>query len=81
MQSPAEDINLNHFVVRMEKHGIPQARHRVIVLGIREDLSGIKPQTLKISTPVKAKQVLAGLPRLHSGLSRGEDHRHAGASG
>lgn len=68
-----QKTNLDNFVVRMEKHGIPQARHRVIILGIREDLSDITPKTLKICSPVSTKQVVSGLPRLRSGLSKEED--------
>lgn len=67
--------DLSRFVVRMEQHGIPQARHRVIILGVREDLSGVLPGTLSLSAPVGAQQVLAGLPRLRSGLSNETDNR------
>ena len=28
------------FVIRSERHGIPQARHRIIIVGLREDLLG-----------------------------------------
>jgi len=61
------------FVVRSECHGIPQARHRVILLGVREDLRGASPNTLIVRDPVPAKAVLAGLPRLRSGLSKTAD--------
>lgn len=66
--------DLRRFVVRMEQHGVPQARHRIIILGVREDLSGITPGTLRLTAPVGVKRVLAGLPRLRSGLS-GEPDR------
>jgi DNA (cytosine-5)-methyltransferase 1 len=72
-----QDNDLSRFIVRMEKHKIPQARHRLIILGIREDLSDVEPRTLKISSPVQAKQVLSGLPRLRSGLSREQDSSNA----
>jgi DNA (cytosine-5)-methyltransferase 1 len=62
------------FVVPMEKHGVPQARHRLILLGIRNDLLGsARPGILPICAAVPAKAVLSGLPRLRSGLSKESD--------
>lgn len=61
------------FVVKAELHGIPQARHRVILVGIRDDLGDIWPNTLPERPPVPARQVLQGLPRLRSGLTETED--------
>ena len=67
-------------VVRAEEFGIPQARHRVILMGIRADVfdrCGLLPATLPTLTtsPVKAtvRDVLEGMPRLRSGLSRTTD--------
>ena len=34
-----DDAALQDFVVQSERHGVPQARHRVILLGVRDDLS------------------------------------------
>src|ERR1019366_9635795 len=36
------------FLVKAEKYGIPQARHRMLILGIREDIH-ITPETLQES--------------------------------
>lgn len=61
--------DLADFVVKTEDYGIPQSRHRVIILGVREDLRA-KPEPLSPARErVKAKSVLAGLPRVRSGLS------------
>jgi len=30
--------DMRRFIVQMEKHGIPQARHRLIILGVRSDM-------------------------------------------
>lgn len=58
------------FLIESERYGIPQMRHRVILLGIRDDLSQ-DPRTLTPArTPVSARDVLDGLPRLRAGLSR-----------
>ena len=65
---------LSDFVVRMENFGVPQARHRIIVLGIREDID-IVPDILEPNESlVPIKKVLYGLPRVRSGLSRQEDN-------
>src|SRR5205823_4654294 len=37
------DGELINYVVRAERYDVPQARHRVILLGIRDDLKGIIP--------------------------------------
>lgn len=67
-------------IVRAENFGIPQARHRVILLGIRADIlqrSGLQPETVPTlaTKPIKAtvRDVLEGMPRLRSGLSRTTD--------
>jgi len=65
------------FVLFAERYGIPQTRHRVILLGIRDDLGTIKPRLLTRAQPVPAEDVLAGLPRLRAGLSREEDSPQA----
>ena len=66
------DRNLSDFLVHMEHFGIPQARHRVIILGIRDDID-IRPKILKRKSVIAAEKVLSGLPKVRSGLSREED--------
>lgn len=61
------------FLIKTENYGVPQARHRVILLGVRADVKGV-PGTLNLgeeSTTVE--QVLADLPRLRSGFSKRKD--------
>ena len=66
------------FVIQCENYGIPQTRHRVILLGIRSDLNITHPDYLKRAAhPVSAGKVLSSLPRLRSGLSREEDSKEA----
>jgi DNA (cytosine-5)-methyltransferase 1 len=67
------DCELKDFVVRAERHGIPQARHRVILLGIRDDIDAGIPSALPLAQPVPAASALEGLPRLRSGISGTED--------
>jgi DNA (cytosine-5)-methyltransferase 1 len=66
------DFDATDFVIRMERHGVPQARHRVILLGVRRDL-GRAPKLLVERKPVSIRKVLGDLPPLRSGLSRGDD--------
>jgi len=62
------------FVVKCEDYGIPQSRHRVIILGIREDLALQEIPVLQAGDrSIPASKVLRGLPRLRSGLTHAED--------
>lgn len=60
------------FVIRAENYGIPQARHRVILLGVRNDIK-VVPDILRKNSPVSIASVLAGLPRIRSGISKEKD--------
>jgi DNA (cytosine-5)-methyltransferase 1 len=60
------------FIIRAEKFGIPQARHRLIILGIRSDIEG-QPELLEPADEVSVKAAIGDLPRLRSGLSKEND--------
>lgn len=64
------------FVVCAERYGIPQTRHRVIILGILAKKNA-KPRLLEEQPPVPIEEVLSDLPRLRSGLSREPDSDQA----
>ena len=68
-----EDYSSNptEFVVKTEQYGIPQARHRVIILGVRNDISA-RPTPLTLGQRVTSAEVLNDLPRVRSGLSSGD---------
>lgn len=72
-----EEASTPDFIVRMERHGIPQARHRLILIGVRDDLGSVQPELLDDCDPVAVECVLYGLPRLRSGLSRQVDGAEA----
>lgn len=57
------------FVVRAERYGVPQMRHRVIVLGIRSDLAGYDSAVLRPVGEVTVAEALGGLPSLRSNVS------------
>ena len=61
------------FVLRSELYGIPQARHRVILVGVRADYEGKPPKLGQASSTVTVGHALEGLPRVRSGLSGVED--------
>lgn len=68
------DRNLSDSIIRAEDYGIPQARHRVILVGIRDDLGQVTPRALMKQTKVSASRVISDLPAVRSGLSRTEDN-------
>lgn len=71
-----EDRNPREFVVRAEEHGIPQARHRVIIVGLRSDLArgrrfeGPLLVRSRPSADNSVVSVIGAMPKLRSGLSR-----------
>ena len=63
-----DELDPREFIVKAEEFGIPQARHRVILLGIREDL-GVKATRIRRVQAVTVRNALEGVPSLRSGLS------------
>jgi DNA (cytosine-5)-methyltransferase 1 len=58
------------YIVRAEDYGIPQRRHRVILLGIRTDLKSV-PHLLKKTSPrVPVADAIGDMPPLRSQVSR-----------
>jgi len=67
----SETLEPNDFVIEAERHGIPQSRHRVILLGVRKDVGASRHELLPfVSEPVTVKQAIDDLPRIRSRLSR-----------
>lgn len=58
------------YLIKSENFGIPQRRHRVILLGIREDFDVKNIDTLTELEKVSLKSVIGKLPKLRSGLYR-----------
>jgi DNA (cytosine-5)-methyltransferase 1 len=65
---PPED-----FVVRAEDYGVPQARHRVILLGIRSDWPLTPGILRRAKKEVPIEKAIGDLPRVRSGLSKEDD--------
>lgn len=57
------------FIIKSEQYGVPQKRHRVILLGIREDIDA--PQNvLAKSNEISLSSVIGNLPSIRSGITR-----------
>jgi len=67
MEGP--NIQPKQFIIESENYGIPQARHRVILLGVRRSHSHIKNDTLLERDRVTVQDVISLLPRIRSRLS------------
>lgn len=57
------------FIVKAELYGIPQMRHRVILLGIKEGSEKMS-SVLIPTTQITLREALAGVPSIRSGFSR-----------
>ena len=70
--------NHHDFIIRAEAYGVPQTRHRVILLGISEEiLNTSAPKQLKPTQQVHIDNILSGLPALRSKLSKQADSGEA----
>lgn len=65
-----QKIDVHDFVIKAEKHGIPQARHRVILIGVRDDMGFGAPGQIDFEKEVTVQEVIGSLPRLRSRLSK-----------
>ena len=75
-----DETDPKRFVVRAEDYGIPQARHRVILVGLRSDIASQHVgDTLRLQRRASctAWSVLDRMPMQRSRLSRGRDSAHA----
>lgn len=66
------------FIVRAEDYGVPQARHRVIIVGLRRDIAdrlpeSMRPRLQRRTEPVTVSMVLENMPRLRSRISKADD--------
>jgi DNA (cytosine-5)-methyltransferase 1 len=62
------------FIIKCEQYGIPQARHRLILLGIKNQNGRNKGVSiLKKRESISTNKIIGGLPRLRSGMSKCPD--------
>lgn len=65
-------IDPRNFIVKSDEYGVPQARHRVILLGVRDDIDA----RVRKLVPVKqvcVRDVISDLPALRSRLTKVDD--------
>lgn len=82
-----DKIDPRSFIIKAEEYGIPQARHRVILLGIAEDCLPENVDQVKLTTDdlapgektVTVGQILGDLPKLRSSLTKMADSQEAWA--
>ncbi len=67
------------FLIRAEEHGIPQKRHRVFILGVKNELMDSKWShetfALPKSDAPSVGEAIGGLPKVWSALSSPDEHR------
>ena len=71
-ETPDREADPRLFLVRAEEFGVPQARHRIFIVGVREDIN-IVPGKLMRHRPLTLAQTIGNLPPVRSGLSKGID--------
>lgn len=68
---PESDPAPKDFVIRAEQYGIPQTRHRVILVGVRSDIGASRLTPLaSVKEPATVFDAISGLPQTKSSVSR-----------
>jgi len=61
--------NDKDFLIKSEDYGVPQKRHRVILLGVRSDIKHTG-EYLKGKNKIDLESIIGKLPKIRSGLNR-----------
>lgn len=71
-QGDQSSLDPYDYVIESEKYGVPQARHRVILLGIRKDCASLPSHDLLVPTERMSTvgQAIGSLPKIRSRLSK-----------
>lgn len=74
VDAPPQELAPEDFIIRSEMYGVPQKRHRVILLGLREpDFASSEFRRLEPVRGASVGQVIGGLPKIRSRVSRAAD--------
>lgn len=68
------DLNVQDYIIKSEEYGIPQRRHRVILLGIRNDVVHTEETLIALDTEINLQSVINNLPSIRSGITRFYTH-------
>lgn len=63
------DLDPSSLLIKAENFGVPQTRHRIIILGVRDDLGDTKPRILDTRPSISVKKVIGKLPHLAPSIS------------
>lgn len=64
-----KSIDAKDFIIHAEDYGIPQARHRVIILGVRKEMSYKSEYRLQKAPQIYIENAFENIPKLRSKLS------------
>ena len=72
-----QGLDPKDYLVRSEEHGVPQSRHRIFVICIRDDVANllsehVVPQLEKNDVTVSVNDMIGEMPKLRSRLSRND---------
>ena len=62
------------YLIRCDHYGVPQARQRVIIVGVRDDIDANRLGTLTPFAGPSVEQMIGDLPHIRSGLSKETDN-------
>jgi DNA (cytosine-5)-methyltransferase 1 len=71
VQPENDTADPREFLVKAEKYGVPQKRHRVVLLGVRKDIKVVPRKLVPSQVMVSVFDALSDLPKLRSGISKG----------
>ena len=66
---PGDDPSPTDFIIRAERFGVPQKRHRVILLGVLRGMGLPTPAALSVQDTVTVRDVIEDLPAIRSKIS------------
>ena len=67
------DLFEEDFLVNCSKHGIPQKRERLFIIGIRKDININKITPLEDEKEIPIEKVISNLPKIRSLISKSRD--------
>lgn len=78
MDSDGGGLAPDEYVIQAENYGVPQTRHRVILLGVRADYAGAPHHLLSsLQSRVTVRDMIGDMPALRSKLSKVADAQDA----
>lgn len=70
-----DSFSTDHFLLRGEDFGLPQTRHRIFLVGVREDITFTPSKIDRASSQTSAGSVIRDLPKLRSRFSKGDSFK------